>query len=110
MPDVRREGPSNMCKSRPISDLEASLHRYEHTDVSLPVSRISRLAGLERGEHVRRFDMPATQIKLNDRDEALNGVVELGDGEEHLGVAHEVGYALQHASRLENEGGQNDST
>ena len=54
--------------------------------------------------------MPATQIKLNDGDEALYGIVEFGDGEEHLGVAHEVGYAFQHASRFENEGGQDDST
>ena len=54
--------------------------------------------------------MPATQIKLNDGDEALYGIVEFGDGEEHLGVAHEVGYALQHTSWFKDEGGQDDST
>ena len=54
--------------------------------------------------------MPTTQIELDNGDEALDGVIELGDGEEHLGMAHEVGYAFQHASRFENEGGQDDST
>lgn len=43
MLDGRRAGPNSTCKSRPISDLRVFLHRYEDTDVSWSVSRISRL-------------------------------------------------------------------
>lgn len=34
--------------------------------------------------------MPAAEIELDDRDESFDGVLDLGDREEHLGVAHET--------------------
>lgn len=34
--------------------------------------------------------MPAAEVELDDRDESFDGVLDLGDGEEHLGVAHET--------------------
>ena len=70
-----------------------------------------------------RADMPAAQIELDNGNEPLDGVVDVGNWEKHLGVTHEavekasqlpyfgeqesgsslLGYALQHASRLEDE-------
>lgn len=78
--------------------------------------------------------MPAAEVELDDRDESFDGVLDLGDGEEHLGVAHEtnesnsqqkrtfralrhkdravclplLGYPLEHASRFEDEGWQDN--
>lgn len=40
--------------------------------------------------HVRRFDMPSTQIELDDRDESLNWIVNRGHGQERFGVCHEA--------------------
>ena len=51
-------------------------------------------------------NMPATQVELDYPEEAFNRVVDSGYGEKHLGVAHEVGDALQHAARLKDKGGQ----
>ena len=65
--------------------------------------------GIERFLHSGRLDVPAAQVELGDRYKASHGVVDGGDGEEDLGVGHEVGDALQHALRLEDEGGQSDA-
>lgn len=35
--------------------------------------------------------MPAAQVELDDANEPLGRVVNLGDGQEHLGMAHEAG-------------------
>ena len=53
--------------------------------------------------------MPAAQIELGDGDKAGHGIVDGGHGEEGLGVGHEVGDALEHAPRFEDEGGQGDA-
>lgn len=75
--------------------------------------------------------MPAAQVEFDDGDEALGGVIDLGNGQQHLGMAHEackrgsaggrhhdggggatsheLGNPLQHASRLENEGRQDNA-
>lgn len=34
--------------------------------------------------------MPATEVELDDREEALGGVIDGGDVQEHLGVTHEA--------------------
>lgn len=34
--------------------------------------------------------MPAAEVELDDRDESFDRVLDLGDGEEHLGMAHET--------------------
>lgn len=34
--------------------------------------------------------MPAAKIELDNGDEALDGIVEFRDGQEHFGMTHEV--------------------
>jgi hypothetical protein len=34
--------------------------------------------------------VPAAEVELDDRDESFDGVLDLGDGEEHFGMAHET--------------------
>ena len=34
--------------------------------------------------------MPTTKVELNHRDEPLNRIVDLRDGQEHLWMAHEA--------------------
>ena len=72
--------------------------------------------------------MPTTEVELGHCDEALYGVFDLGQRQERLGVSHEAVQsvsvrrptdrpeeeaslcdALQHRSRLEDEGGQCNS-
>jgi hypothetical protein len=46
-----------------------------------------------REEHtrdIRRFDVPAAQVKLGHGYKSLHGVFNLGDGEHSLGVCHEA--------------------
>lgn len=78
--------------------------------------------------------MPATQVKLDDGNEAINRIFHVGDGEKHLRMAHEtivmlaqlrkvlslafsmepssflLGDPLQHAPRLENKGREDNAT
>ena len=50
-----------------------------------------------------RLDVPARQVELGDGDETLDRVVDSGQGEEGVGVRHEVCDSLQHAAGLQNE-------
>lgn len=34
--------------------------------------------------------MPAAEVELDDRDKSFDGVLDLGDGEEHFGMTHEA--------------------
>lgn len=77
--------------------------------------------------------MPAAQVEFHYGNESVDGVVYCRDVEEHLRVAHEavsellavvaivweqnglvggygLGDSLQHASRLENKGREDDAT
>jgi hypothetical protein len=55
-------------------------------------------------------NMPATQVELYYRNEALRRIVYRGDMQKHLGMTHEVGNSFQHTPRLQDEGRQNDAT
>lgn len=56
-----------------------------------PVLAASGVDGREaRGVHERRADMPSSEVELYDAEEALDGVVDGGEVEEHLGMAHET--------------------
>lgn len=75
--------------------------------------------------------MPAAQVEFDDGQESLGGIIDGGNMQEHLGVAHEATngvstatprtisqsiipcilcYSLEHASRLENKGRQDHAT
>jgi hypothetical protein len=41
-------------------------------------------------KHIRGFDVPSTQIEFDDRNKALNGVVNRGHGKKRFGVCHEA--------------------
>ena len=45
---------------------------------------------IRKREHLRRPDVPAAQIEFDYGDKSFNGIVNLGDREEHFGVAHEA--------------------
>lgn len=47
-------------------------------------------AGEGGGGDTRRSDMPAAQVEFDDGNEALGGVVDLGNGQQHLGMTHEA--------------------
>ena len=54
--------------------------------------------------------MPPTEVELGHGDKALDGVVDAWQGEQDLGVRHEVGDPLEHRSRLEDKSRQRHST
>lgn len=94
-----------------------------------PSARLARCTSFCRNGHVRGPDVPAAQVKLDDGYESLGGIVDGGNVQEHLGMTHEAAnrsarlpnqqsttscrcilcYPLQHASGLENKGGQDDA-
>ena len=38
--------------------------------------------------------MPATEVELHDRHEALDRIIDIGDREEHFRVAHEAIFSI----------------
>lgn len=53
------------------------------------------------GTHVRRFDMPSTQVELNDGNEALLGIIDGRHREQGLRMLHEAeGHSTSSASLL----------
>lgn len=50
---------------------------------------------IESGSSLRRLDVPSTQVKLGDLDKSFYWILNLGQGEQVLGVRHEaVGLAM----------------
>ena len=47
---------------------------------------------------LRRADMPTAKIELDDGDESFDGVVDLGDMQKHLRMAHKTNSAAGEAS------------
>lgn len=46
--------------------------------------------GIQRFLNTRGADVPTTEVKLDDRDESLDGIIDLRYREEHFGVTHEA--------------------
>ena len=54
--------------------------------------------------------MPSTKVELGHSDKALDGVIDGRQGEQDLGVCHEVGDTFEHRSWLEDKSRQRHST
>lgn len=76
--------------------------------VPIPGEGLSK-DGVEGLLDTRGFDMPSREVELGHGHEALDRVINLRHREEGFRVSHEVGDALKHGSRLEDERRQGDT-